>query len=104
MKVTKHVTLIMEIEPSETFKFKTRTGEIFVEELRFHPEDFDESEPDDDGVKSRFRKAWVRGTAIKNDGTRALFDRRDYIPFSDIPPHLLHAAVREFNNNKKVAL
>lgn len=100
MKLTKQVTLIMNLNPPEQFKFHTPTGPIMVNTLRFSPEDFS-PEPT---RYHRHRHGWARGSAIKKDGSIALFDRQGNIPFSDIPPHLLEAAIKEFNRNPKVSL
>jgi hypothetical protein len=97
VNLTKRVSLQIRLDASEQFKFETRTGPIMADYIMFNPKDFNKRE----GFE---REAWVRGFAIKIDGSMALIHRADHIKFSDIPPHILEAAVKEFNRRELVRL
>jgi hypothetical protein len=82
MRATKRVSVTVMLDASEQFRFKTQTGEIRVRTITFHPHDFDFN-------ANGYYAAFCVGTAIKKDGTPALFDRRDNIEFRFIPMYVL---------------
>lgn len=97
MNATRRISVTIRLDASEQFKWKTQTGPIWCERFSFGEDDF---KPRDNGA----RTVLVSGTAIKKDGTAALFHRQDYIPFHEVPPNILRRAVAEFNRNPGVKL
>lgn len=97
MQIAKSVSVTVRLEASEQFRFETRTGPIMVSYVSFSPGDF-RMPPRGE------RCAFARGPGIKKDGSVAMIDRSDYIPFRLIPTHVLEGAIQALRETPEISL